>query len=320
MRNILILFLCLNISIPLSFGQRIDNLSSFRDVPSTQYLRFNYDNDLFVGTDQNYTQGFSLEYVSPFLKKNPINYLFFKPKNTETRYGLAIEHNSFTPDRYFVPEIQLGDRPFSAALMLKSFVISTDTIKASRFTSSFIIGMIGQAALGEEIQIGIHKVTDSETPLGWPNQIQNDVVLNYGFGYEKQLVRFRDFFSIQANANGKLGTLFTNGSVGINATIGILNSPFSSIKSKNNFNFYVFAQPLINIIGYDATLQGGVFDRKSPYSISSVDIERFTGQFNYGIVLRIKTFYLEYSGALITREFKTGGSAKWGGVKIGVML
>lgn len=248
-----------------------------------------------------------------------MNYLFFKSKNDEVRFGLAVEHNSFTPDKYFFPEIQFGDRPFAATLSFKSFMISVNAEKARRFTSSFTLGMIGPAAMGEEIQVGIHQVTNSATPRGWGNQIQNDVVVNYELGYEKQLFRFRDLFSIQAEAKGEAGTIYSNGTVGINTTFGILNSPFS-LKNARGFSLYIYAQPLINAVVYDATLQGGLFTKKSPYTISSDNIERFTGQFNYGIVLKTKSFYFEYSGAVISKEFESGSSAKWGGVRVGVMF
>ncbi|WP_107038923.1 lipid A deacylase LpxR family protein [Brumimicrobium mesophilum] len=320
MTHLFILILFTILSIPAIFAQKIDNLSSFNDTGSDHYLRFHYDNDLFNGLDKDYTQGFILELVAPILKKNPVNYLFFNPKSDEVRYGMAIEHNSFTPDRYFVPEIQFGDRPFASTLSLKSFMISVLSANASRFTSSFSLGMIGPAALGEEIQAGIHKVTNSATPRGWGNQIQNDLVLNYEIAYEKRLMRFRNLFSIQAEANAKIGSIYTNATIGMNTSVGILNNAFSVLKSSRNFNLYLFFQPLIHVIGYDATLQGGLFNEDSPYTISSGDIERFTGQLNYGVVLKTKSFYLEYSGSVITKEFKTGTSAKWGGVTLGSFL
>lgn len=320
MRNFIVLLFLTVLSVFEGYTQKIDNLSSFRDVGNDNYLRFNYENDLFYGQDMNYTQGFSFEFVAPFLTKNPLNHLFYKPKNTEIRFGIAAEHNSFTPKRYFVPEIQFNDRPFAATLTLKSFMIATDTLKQSRFTSSFTVGTIGELALGEEIQVGIHKITNSETPFGWPNQIKNDIVLNYEVGYEKQLFRFRSLFSIHVNSKAKFGTLYTNASVGLNTSFGILNSPFSKLNKERKFNLYVYAQPLINAIGYDATFQGGVFNRNSPHTISSKDIERFTGQLNYGIVLKAKSVYFEFLGAFLTKEFKNGNTAQWGGLKIGLML
>ena len=303
-----------------AFAQKIDHLSSYSDIQHTNYFRFNYDNDLFAGTDQNYTQGFSFELVAPFLNANPLNHLFYRPKGFEIRYGISAEHIVFTPAKFELPEIQEGDRPFAGAIYLKSFMIATDKEKAIRFTSSVSLGIIGPVAFGEEMQTGIHNITGSQIPLGWGNQIKNDLVLTYEMGIEKQLLKVKDLFSLQAQSNVAIGTLFTGAGLGINMTFGIVNSPFEIGKNNKDFKLYAYAAPTVNVIGYDATLQGGLLNNTSPYTIATKDVERVTGQFNYGIVLQIKKVYLEYSRAAITREFATGHSAKWGGLKVGFGL
>ena len=313
--------LLLIIFIPYLFwGQKIDNMASFRDIKSSNYFRFHYDNDYFTSQDRDYTQGYNFELVSPKLIKNPIQYLLVSPKNSEFKYGLSLEHIGFTPDNIAGDAIQFGDRPFAAAIMLKSFCIAVDTLHTSRIVSSLNLGIIGPGAFGGDMQTAIHKATGNTIPRGWHNQIKNDVVINYELSYEKQLLRFHDFFTIQTNTTLRLGTLFTNASFGINTTIGIINSPFTSVKNKNKFQLYIFAQPLVNIIGYDATLQGGLFNHKSVYTINDSDIERLTLQNNFGIVLQYHGLYLEYTRTMLTREFTTGNVNKWGGIRIGVKL
>ena len=304
----------------LLIAQKIDNMASFEDIKSTNYFRFHYDNDYFTSTDRNYTQGYNFELTSPTLAKNPINHLFIFPKNTEIKYGLSLEHIGFTPNNIASDQIQFGDRPFAAAIMLKSFSIATDTIHKSRIASSLNIGIIGPGAFGGDMQTAIHEATGNTIPKGWYNQIKNDAVLNYELTYEKQLVRFHNFFTLQTTVTGRLGTLFTNASAGLNATFGIINSPFTSVKNKNKFQLYFYTQPIVNVIAYDATLQGGLFNRKSVYTINDNDIERFTAQNNYGIVLQYRGLYLQYSRTMLTREFSSGSSFKWGGIRIGVKL
>lgn len=299
------------------FGQKIGHMGSFRDINSATYFRLNYENDYFSSSDKNYTQGYNFELVLPSLKKNPVNFLFFKHKTQEIKYGLALEHIGFTPENYKSPEIQFGDRPFAAAIMLKSFMIAVDTVRKSRLVSSFSFGIIGPGAFGKEMQVGIHKITGNAIPQGWQNQIKNDIVLNYSFGHEKLLFRYRNLFSLQFNSILRVGTLFTNASAGFNTAVGIINKPFSSVAKKASFKIYFYSQPLINFIGYDATLQGGLFNDKSPYVVPSDKIERFTAQYNYGVVLQTKSLYFEYSRTLLTREFESGTSARWGGFKIG---
>ena len=314
MRKLLLLLL-LTILPTTIVAQKIDNMVAFRTIKSDSYFRFNYENDYFASTDENYTQGYNLELVLPVFKKNPINYLFYKPENSQIKYGLALEHIGFTPDAYEKTEIQYNDRHFASAIMLKSFIIATDTLQKSSFTSSFSIGIIGPGAFGKEMQVGIHEATGNVIPQGWRNQIKNDAVINYEIAYEKQLVRLKNIFSLQTKTALKVGTLQTNASVGLNATIGLINNAFNS--SKDKFNFYFYSQPVVSVIGYDATLQGGLFNRESPYVIGSNDINRFTAQHNYGFILKTKTLYFEYSRSSITKEFKYETAAKWGGIKIG---
>ncbi len=292
-------------------------MASFRDIKSDRYFRFSYDNDFFTAMDENYTQGYNIELVMPFLKKNPANYLFFKPKNSMYKYGLSWEHIGFTPDNYTDTAIQYGDRPFASAFMFKSFAIATNTNNAARFTSSFSWGMLGPAAFGNEMQTEIHRATGNVLPKGWRNQIENHVVINYEVGYEKMLVQLGQYFRINANTNVQAGTLFTNASVGVNMIAGIINKPFTPTADKSKFALYVYAQPVGKVVGFDATLQGGLIGDESIYKITSADMQRFTGQLNYGLVLQTGVMFFEYSQSFQTKEYSFGNNYRYGGVKFG---
>jgi len=292
-------------------------MASFRDIKADCYFRFNYDNDYFTSRDQDYTQGYNFELVSPNLRKNPFNKVLLNPKNSEYKYGISIEHIGFTPFNIKSPNIQFGDRPFAATIMLKSFAIATDTIRKSRLISSLNIGLIGPGAFGKEMQVAIHEATGNTIPEGWQNQIKNDMVLNYEISHEKQLVSYRNLFSLSTHSRLRLGTLFTNVGFGLTTTLGIVNSPFSSSKIKKKFSIYGYVQSMANIIGYDATLQGGLFNKKSSYTISNSEIERLSAQANFGIIMQTHTMFFEYSRSLITREFEVGKGSKWGGIKVG---
>lgn len=317
MKKFLLYFLPILLFPIFLLSQKIDNMASFRDMNAKRYFRFNYDNDYFASRDQDYTQGYSFELVSPKMKNNPITYFLIKPLHTENKFGISIEHIGFTPFNIKNPTIEYGDRPFAATIMLKSFAIATDTIRNSRLISSFNVGLIGPGAFGKEMQVAIHEATGNTIPEGWQNQIRNDVVLNYEVSYEKKLLRYRNLFSVSSNTRLRIGTLFTNAGIGLTTTFGLINSPFSIPKTKQKFAIYGFAQSMVNAIGYDATLQGGIFNKKSPYTIRNSDVERLTAQANYGLIIQTRTLYFEYTRTLITREFKPSFSSKWGGIKIG---
>lgn len=299
-------------------AQKIEHVSSMRSIDSDQYLRFNYENDLFASTDYNYTQGYNIEWVSPKLKNNPINFLLLPLKYANNKYGLNIEGIGFTPKDIGSHDIQFGDRPYSSATVIKSFVIATDLIKRYRLSSGLSIGMIGESTLGKETQVAIHKLTDSEIPNGWKHQIRNDFLLNYQLDFEKELLNLKNV-SFSGDAKLKLGTLFSNASLGCNLIVGKYTSVYTQEVNKS-FQIYGFIQPLMNFIGYDANLQGGIFNSKSPYTIANEDINRITFQCNYGLVLKFRKYYLEFSQTYLTKEFETGNEVRWGSVRFGVGL
>ncbi|TLP81885.1 lipid A deacylase LpxR family protein [Maribacter sp. ACAM166] len=301
-------------------SQKINNLVSYRDMGSESYFRFHYDNDFFSASDQNYTQGYSFEFANPIFKKNPINYIFIKPTDHSTTFGVAIEHIGYTPSDFVSPEIQTGDRPFAAAIYLRSFFTSIDMVKKRRLSQSLSLGLIGPAAFGKEMQTEIHKLTGNKMPGGWDNQIQNDVVLNYNIDFEKQLYRYNDLVSLQSVASIQLGTLFTNAAIGFNTSFGVLDAPFSLLSNSSAFKIYAYAQPVVSVVGYDATLQGGIFTTDNPYFISSKNVESLTAQVDFGLILKYNKIYLEYTRTSITREFRSGQSAKWGGFKVGYLF
>lgn len=302
------------------FAQKIDNTASFRDVKSDNYFRVHYDNDYFTATDQFYTQGYAFELVAPIFKKNPINFLFAKLKNSTEKSGISLEHIGFTPTTIKSNQILYGDRPFASSIFLKSFKIESDTINHIRIASSLSLGIIGPGAFGYEMQKGIHEWIGDEIPMGWQYQIKNDVVINYELSHEKQLFRWNHYFALNSNLTARLGTLNTNASVGMTATLGLVNSPFTSVYDKNKFQIYLYSQPLANFIAYDASLQGGLFNRSSPYTVPDFDIERITLQNNFGIVMQWKSLFLEYNRVFLTKEFATSKSHKWGGFRIGFKL
>jgi hypothetical protein len=321
LRQILSLAFLLFLSVQAQ-AQKIDNMASFRSINSNQYFRFSYDNDFFTAKDQNYTQGYSFEFVSPLFKKNPINKIFvpLKGENLVQRYGLSLEHIGFTPGDIRSSEIQLNDRPFASAIMLKSFRMTANPTKKWRVSTAFNMGILGPIAFGEAMQVGIHQATGNIIPQGWPNQIQNQLVLNYELHHEKQLWQYKNRFALQSNTSVRFGSLFTDASLGATVRIGLLNNPFEEVDQRK-FQLYFYGQSLVTAIGHDATLQGKIIGKKtSPYIIPANEINRVRAQQNMGIVMKIGSMYFEYSQAIQSKEFDTASFYRWGGVKLGFVF
>ncbi|MEO8151326.1 MAG: lipid A deacylase LpxR family protein [Bacteroidia bacterium] len=312
-----ILFTALTGFTPALSAQVIDNIASYRETGNDKYIRFYYDNDFFTATDYYYTQGMCLELVNANLEKFPLSHLLIRPSKFSNRFGVAVEHIGYTPTSIRHTEIINGDRPFAACLFLKTFAIAVNAEKKQRITSAFSMGVIGPAAGGEEMQTSIHRWLKNIEPLGWSNQIANDIILNYELGYEKTLL---DHQTLRLNWSSdlKAGTLNDKISSSFTIMAGFLPALSDTRASeKKKFRLHLYNQSNISLIGYDASLQGGVFNHKSPYTINKNDMTRFTFQNNIGVVIKLYSIHLEYYQAIITEEFATGKYHRWGGVRVG---
>ncbi len=302
------------------FGQKIDNTALFRDAQCSKFFRFHYENDYFSATDYYYTQGYNFELIHPIFKKNPLSKILIQPKKWENRYGLCFENYGFTPTSIRHPEIIYNDRPFAACILFKSFAISTDTTNKIRITSVFTTGMIGPIAQGKEIQTAIHRWIRGTKPQGWQNQIKNDVAVNYAIGIDKFIYAYRNFFSLYANAKINIGSLYNNAQTGFTFLLGKHNAPMKKAKAGRRFQLYGYGQGYTQYVAYDATLAGGFFAKKNPYTIENKNTNSIVYQINAGLVFQYKKLQLEYSQTYISREFKPGVFHRWGGIRIGVLL
>lgn len=305
-------------------AQMIDNLASFRNVDADRYVRLHYENDFFTNDDKYYSQGIAAEFVHPVFNKFFLSRILIKGKEQQ-QMGIAVEHNGFTPTTINSDSILFGDRPYAATLTARVFSMSYHAKWQTRIASSFSFGVIGPAAGGKAMQSTIHQWINDDQPKGWQNQIQNDIVLNYRFEVEKNLLEVPDRVLVNGLLSAQAGTLNTKLTAGIVLVAGKVNNRLTGSllgtgpsTNEKKLSFHVYGQPLVNVIGYDATLQGGMFNTDSPYTIAARDINRLTFQANLGLVMQAGPFYFEYFYTFLTQEFKTGLSHAWGGVRIGV--
>ncbi len=305
------------------WAQVIQNGSSYKLFTDSSYVRLNYENDLFSGSDEYYTQGVNLEWVSTNMR--PLRHILVAPKKNSNLIGLALEQDVYTPSNITSSTILQGDRPFAATLTLKAFAISMNSDKRSMLTSALAVGVIGPAAGGYETQKSIHEVTNGVEPQGWQYQIENDLVLNYRVGFEKNIIH-SNIFLLNGLGMVDIGTLESKITAGGTFILGKLNDVLkgtfgntSSSPNPKKFNFHLYAQPVVNAVLYDATLQGGlIFNPDSPYVVESSEMAPITFQGTAGIVIEFESLYLQYSQSVISEEFAGAVNHRWGGISVGL--
>jgi len=318
--SIKILFLLLSINVT-AWCQVIDQTAVYRQLGGDRYFRVHYENDYFSKKDLYYTQGINLELVHPTLRKNPLTKLLVHRDRKEIRYGISVEHLGYTPSSITHTEILQDDRPFAACLFLKTFSIVNDSTRKMRVITAISTGVIGPAAGGEEMQTTIHRWVHGTPPVGWRNQIQNDVILNYQLDFERSLFSHKDNVLLTGKMSARLGTTVDKVCGGVSVLCGWFDNPFMNFsKQKRKFQIFIYTEPQLQVVGYDATLQGGLLNRSSPYIIVSDKINRIVFQNNSGLVMKIGRFYTEYFRTFITKEFRTGNHHQWGGIRVGCNL
>ncbi|MES2133495.1 MAG: lipid A deacylase LpxR family protein [Bacteroidota bacterium] len=286
------------------------------------YIKLNYDNDFFSATDRYYTQGIQFQVITRYIKYSPFSYaLISLGKRAKNYYGINIEQDCFTPKSIRYDTINYLERPFAATVFVSHFLISLDAERKQLLQTQLDLGVIGPCARCEDEQKAIHKALVNIRPLGWEAQIAADYIINYRAGYEKAIIYSR-YAELMGNVALRAGTLYNDGSLGIHFRAGLMNPYFNSLGIQKNggrkFQIYVFFKANARAVGYNATMQGGLFNANSIFTVPSGDISRMVYDGTAGINLVIKRMQLEYSRSYITREFARGVDHGWGRVAIAV--
>ena len=302
----------------VTHAQAIVTTGVERDAQRDAFWRITYDNDFFTATDYYFTQGIHVEMVRPSLRRSVLAKVLIRPGNTIQRVGIAYEDDGYTATDLKASRILRNDHPYVGTKQLRIFGVAADSIRQQRITSSLNIGIFGQGAGGKEIQTFIHRHTGNTIPQGWVNQIRNDVILNYEANVERQLYRGGNRVLITGTAGVRAGTFNTALTVGPTLMLGRIGDAFSSHTTRGRM-FHVYIKPQLNVVRYDATLQGGLFNQSSPYTIASGDLSRLVVRAQAGLVFRSGNRYLEYYQSAGTREFRGGRAHRSGGIAIGFL-
>ncbi|MDB5002404.1 MAG: hypothetical protein JWQ34_629 [Mucilaginibacter sp.] len=238
------------------------------------------DNDSYLaqGADRYYTDGLFFFYRHALDIKN-------NSTLQNKVLGFELGQKIFNPRGGNIPNAYYVDRPFAGYLFAGStlnFLYKNE----SNLKFGAQLGLVGPASGAENAQTWVHKTFGFYTPTGWEFQIQNDVELNLSAEYNKLLGRFNKVkgitnvdISLASYAN--LGNGFTGAGVGSLLRIGNFNQLFNSASTESTViagnvtplhkhEFFLYYKPMVNYIGYDATVQGSLF--KSHNDPSSMEV------------------------------------------------
>lgn len=295
------------------------------ELSRERYFKLQFDNDILDNTDRFYTNGILLQYICPAFSSSPLSKLmvpYWRPGINY--YGMSLVQNMYTSSKTKVGGILYGDRPYAAYLYLSAFKITNDPVHRMRQVSELQLGVIGPASLGGVVQTWFHQaVPSNDKPQGWEYQINNDLLLNYLVAYEKGLVSKRNL-ELNLTGYGILGTVHTEVNAGFYFRAGLFNPYFKTLgfskRSVNRANgtrntqAFAFLKATGTACGYDATLQGGLFNRDNAYTLPADSISRFQFNGSAGVAVSWGAARLDIEQHLISPEFTGGLWHLWIGV------
>ncbi|MCB2379971.1 lipid A deacylase LpxR family protein [Hymenobacter sp. BT635] len=298
-------------------------------ISPDQLISYTFANDAFFRTDYYFTQGMTLNVVLPAFSKLPTRKILLPalPGGAQ-HYGVQLFYDGFTPLRIQDDTIRRGDRPYASYIYASLYRISTSAARHRRLTSGLNLGFIGPAAGAKGFQTKVHELLDAPTPRGWDYQIRNDLVLGYEVKLEQQLMSLANVAELIGQGQASIGTLNTFAGGGLLLRLGKMNPYFRNLglvsqpqkAGLQQFQLYATGQADARLVGYNATLQGGLLNRASPYTLPASAVKRVVAQGTASIVAAYGGLSFRTSAVWITPEFRGSRSHAWVQFGLGAAL
>lgn len=306
------------------FPARASEYTSFEETADTsgyykQRISFVWENDLYYQHDYYFTNGFQIDFFHDWLRKSPLNRILIPAgKNVAgNRYsGLQLRQEIYTPQDLASDTISGGDHPYSSTLTLAQVSVLNLPASNIRIVSALRLGVLGPASLGFRTQELAHKVSNpSRPPEGWEYQLRNDLLINYDIQIEKGILD-KGFASFGIRGKSRLGTLHTDMEAGLWMILDARKAYFNRFGPSGDPGLHVLVRLFAGgkHIFYDATLQGGVFNKSNPYVLTSENLMRWIGSFDASLLLEVGQHQLEMYSQLSSPRFLYGKSHGWVGI------
>ncbi|WP_369048740.1 lipid A deacylase LpxR family protein [Tenacibaculum sp. UWU-22] len=286
------------------------SLTCFAQHSFLKQFSLTSDNDLYISIkkDQYYTNGLFLNYRYLSTHSNK--------KVLKRIYNFEFAQQMYTPYLSIVNDVSLHDRPF-AGYLFGNFGIDLYFKSNTVLKTALKIGVLGPMAHGEEVMNFVHNLYGYKKAEGWKYQIANTFALNLETAYIKPLwITNSKTIDINWCNSVRLGTIFTKVNTGIYSRFSLLplkrmvNSiAFGGNLNQKNLNksngsreFFIYVKPSIGLVGYDATIQGSLFNDNSPVTF---DIKHFQYTADLGVLFSKNRYIFEYSIHYYSKKLKS---------------
>ena len=290
------------------------------------------ENDLFAGTDRQYTSGVKFgwssadlanygdsPYASPFL---PVFNLlpYINGKAYQKNLVFTLGQNIYTPDDTESFDVVEDDRPYAGWLYLGVGVVW----KNAEVRNSLVlnIGVVGSWSYAQEAQRLVHDLRGLGHPNGWDNQLHNElgIVATYQreWRWPKHERRVGFDWELLPHAGFAVGNVETYANVGAELRAGLnLPDDFGTTaigpaattstpvdgrqgaeRARFDLGLYLFARADGRAVAHNIFLDGNTFG-DSP----SVDRKWFVADLSVGAAVNYKNTKFAYAFVYRTEEF-----------------
>ena len=236
------------------------------------------ENDAIAGTDSNYTNGLRLSYTTPVgggpdWLSGAARGSFLFPDGAEYRAEYALGQSIFTSSDIGDVDPPLDDRPYAGWLYGEASLIGDNGRRLHSLKLS--LGVIGPAALGDEVQSTWHDIFGWDEPQGWDTQLENEPALLVAYERRWRLRRGRvgPFDAeLMPTLGATVGNVYTYANVGANVRIGrniprdygvarmTPGSPGAGWFEADRFGWYVFGGVEGRAVAQNIFLDGNTFE------------------------------------------------------------
>ena len=269
-----------------------------------------------TGNDRYYAAGGRLSWTSPADQvPDPLGRLGHALWGAGVqRISLGLSQRIYTPHATQLSVPPPTDRPY-AGLLLGHLALIEDGA-AGRNSLSLSLGVIGPAALAEEIQNGVHGVIGQNSNKGWGSQLPNQPVLEVQAAH---VWRFRlghagpIAFDVLPSVAAGVGTWRIYAQAGALIRLGQgLGSDYGPARlapglsggtaytPTRRFAWYVFVGADGQAVAWDETLQGEPFR-----STAHVGLEPLVGEAEIGVAVIVHGVRASLTHVVQTATFRT---------------
>ncbi|MDP3427990.1 MAG: lipid A deacylase LpxR family protein [Humidesulfovibrio sp.] len=308
------------------------------------------ENDYFAGTDEQYTNGFKLIWISADLKKYAederlpsfaVAYLQRLPFVNEPgqQYNVAISagQNMYVPHNTKIASAQPDDRPYAGWTYVSLALHAKTANQLDSFETS--LGIVGPSALAGETQNTYHSMMGFKRVEGWRNQIHDEPGLMLSWQRTLRAMRVglgRDVaWDLLPHARVTVGNVQTHAAAGFETRVGYrlpwdfgtsLIQPGGGVSAPANpddtrlrqddtfFGLHFFAGAEGRAVARNIFLDGNTWEKSGHVSKKPLVADLMAG---VGLVLgKVK---LTYTHVYRTEEFDgQDGPQKFGSVSLSV--